>query len=59
MMKVDLLIRNANIITLDAQSTRANVVASYRGRIVGIWSKAEFNKAKDSLAPEKDFKNSI
>ncbi|MEK5331452.1 amidohydrolase [Lysinibacillus sp. FSL W8-0992] len=56
MMKVDLLIRNANIITLDAQSTRANVVASYRGRIVGIWSKAEFNKAKDSLAPEKDFK---
>lgn len=56
MMKVDLLIRNANIITLDAQSTRANVVASYRGRIVGIWSKAEFHKAEDSLAPEKDFK---
>ncbi|MFJ7664194.1 amidohydrolase [Lysinibacillus sp. NPDC097162] len=56
MMKVDLLIRNANIITLDAKSTRANVVASYRGRIVGIWSKAEFNKAEDSLAPEKDFK---
>ncbi|MFJ5790983.1 amidohydrolase [Lysinibacillus sp. NPDC093197] len=56
MMKIDLLIRNANIITLDAHSTRVNVVASYRGRIVGIWSKAEFNKAEDSLAPEKDFK---
>ncbi|MFJ5767246.1 amidohydrolase [Lysinibacillus sp. NPDC093210] len=52
MMKVDLLIRNANIITLDAQSTRANVLASYRGRIVGIWSKADFNKAEDSLALE-------
>ncbi|QPQ34469.1 amidohydrolase [Lysinibacillus sp. JNUCC-52] len=52
MMKVDLLIRNANIITLDAQNTRANVLASYRGRIVGIWSKAQFKQAEDSLVLE-------
>ncbi|MEK5331449.1 amidohydrolase [Lysinibacillus sp. FSL W8-0992] len=54
MLKVDLLIKNANIITLDAHSTRANVVASFEGRIVGIWSKDEFNQIKDSLIFKQD-----
>ncbi|WP_409366757.1 amidohydrolase [Lysinibacillus sp. 38-6] len=53
MMKVDLLIENANIITLDANSTRANVVASYKGRIVGLWMKDAFDHIKDSLVFEK------
>lgn len=58
MIKVDLLIKNANIITLDMNSTRAHVVASYKGRIVGLWSNDDFNRIKDSLVFEKG-KNEI
>lgn len=55
-MKIDLLIRNANIITLDAHSSRANILASYKGRIVGIWTKAEFNTIKESIVLETNAK---
>jgi len=55
-MKIDLLIRNANIITLDAHSSRANILASYKGRIVGIWTNAEFQHVEDSIVLDTNIK---
>lgn len=40
-MKIDLIIKNANVITLDAHNRRAGSVAVSNGRIVGIWSSGE------------------
>ncbi|MEW9673197.1 amidohydrolase [Ammoniphilus sp. 3BR4] len=40
-MKIDLIIKNANVITLDAHNRRAGSVAVSNGRIVGIWNSGE------------------
>lgn len=40
-MKIDLLIKNANIITLDAKHRRAGSLAVSNGRIVKIWGSNE------------------
>lgn len=41
MSKIDLLIKNANILTLDNQNHRAGSVAVSKGKIVGIWREGE------------------
>lgn len=41
MSKIDLLIKNANILTLDNQNRRAGSVAVAKGKIVGIWRDGE------------------
>ena len=41
MSKIDLLIKNANILTLDNQNRRAGSVAISKGKIVGIWRDGE------------------
>ncbi|HBZ08968.1 MAG TPA: amidohydrolase [Bacillus bacterium] len=37
MIQADLVIYNANVLTLDEQNTRAGSLASYQGKITGIW----------------------
>lgn len=49
MINIDLLIKNANIITLDSFGTRAEYLGAFKGRIVGVWNKIEFEKIKDCL----------
>src|SRR5690625_3296367 len=41
MKKVDLIIKNANVLTLDSQNRRMGSVAIADGRIVKIWSEKE------------------
>lgn len=41
MSKIDLLIKNANILTLGNQNHRAGSVAVSKGKIVGIWREGE------------------
>lgn len=41
MEKVDLLITNANILTLDNQNRRASSISVTNGRINGVWAKSE------------------
>ena len=41
MNKIDLLIKNANVLTLDSQSRRAGSVAVTNEKIVGIWAEGE------------------
>lgn len=41
MSKVDLLFKNANVLTLDAVNRRASSVAVAQGKIIGVWSEAE------------------
>ena len=48
-MKIDLLIQNGNIITLDQEGSINNVVASSKGKIVGIWTTDEYHSIKNSL----------
>lgn len=47
MTKINLLIKNANVLTLDGQNRRAGSVAVSNGKIVGIW--AEREPAKDEI----------
>ena len=44
MSKIDLLIKNANVLTLDGQNRRAGSVAVSNGKIVGIWAEGEPTK---------------
>ncbi|KQU22322.1 hypothetical protein ASG65_20265 [Bacillus sp. Leaf13] len=41
MIKIDLLFKNANVLTLDNQNRRAGSVAVANGKIVGIWRECE------------------
>lgn len=41
MLKIDLLFKNANVLTLDNQNRRAGSVAVANGKIVGIWEEDE------------------
>lgn len=41
MRKIDLLIKNANVLTLDSQNRCARSVAVSNGKIVGIWREGE------------------
>ena len=50
MSKIDLLIKNANILTLDKQNRRAGSVAVSKGKIVGIWRDGEPSKHEVNTA---------
>lgn len=54
MIKVDMLIKNATIITLDDRGTRAEFLASYKGKITGVWNNEEFEKIKNNLTFEQN-----
>ncbi|WP_342537042.1 amidohydrolase [Sporosarcina sp. FSL K6-3508] len=54
MIQVDRLFKNANVLTIDEENNHANVVASYNGKITGIWTNSEFNLIKKEI--EKDDK---
>ena len=45
-MKTDLLIKNANVLTLDSQNSRAGSIAVTNGKISGIWLEADPPKHK-------------
>lgn len=49
MIKVDRLFKNANVLTIDEENNYANVVASYNGKITGIWTNSEFDLIKKRL----------
>ncbi|KMY52859.1 hypothetical protein AC623_01735 [Bacillus sp. FJAT-27231] len=46
MSKVDLLFKNANVLTLDSRNSRAGSVAVSEGKIIGIWKEAEPSKSE-------------
>ena len=46
MVQVDKLFKNANVLTLDQENSQANVVASYKGKITGVWNKEDFERVK-------------
>lgn len=54
MVQADLVIYNANILTLDEQSTRAGSLASYKGRITGVWTVQQ--PPEDGLIKSDNFK---
>ncbi|MFJ9462923.1 amidohydrolase [Viridibacillus arvi] len=56
MILVDLLIKNATILTLDEHGKRADFLSSYKGKITGVWNKEEFENAQNSLSFEQNFK---
>ncbi|MFE6170245.1 amidohydrolase [Viridibacillus arvi] len=56
MVMVDMLIKNATILTLDEEGKRADFLTSYKGKITGVWDKDEFNNAQSSLSFEHNYK---
>ncbi|KOS68787.1 hypothetical protein AEA09_09715 [Lysinibacillus contaminans] len=52
MSKIDLLIKNANVLTLDSQNRRAGSVAVSNGKIVGIWAEDEPAKGEVILSAQ-------
>lgn len=55
MVKVDLLLTNANVLTLDEHNSHANVIGSYKGKITGIWSTEEFQQMKETIELVEQF----
>ncbi|WP_066383731.1 amidohydrolase [Neobacillus mesonae] len=51
-MKVDLLFKNAKVLTLDDQNRRAGSVAVEKGKIVGIWDMPEPPKDTIEITPK-------
>ncbi|MFF3102303.1 amidohydrolase [Viridibacillus arvi] len=56
MVMVDMLIKNATILTLDEEGKRADFLTSYKGKITGVWDKDEFKNAQSSLSLEHNYK---
>ncbi|MEX3622913.1 amidohydrolase [Viridibacillus arvi] len=56
MVMVDMLIKNATILTLDEEGKRADFLTSYKGKITGVWDKDEFKNAHSSLSLEHNYK---
>ncbi|MGE7770489.1 amidohydrolase [Viridibacillus arvi] len=56
MVMVDMLIKNATILTLDEEGKRADFLTSYKGKITGVWDKDEFKNANSSLSLEHNYK---
>ncbi|RJS61359.1 amidohydrolase [Bacillus sp. PK3_68] len=54
MSKVDLLFKNANVLTLDSKNHRAGSVAVSEGRIVGIWKEKEPSKSELEITAQTD-----
>ncbi|MFJ7736363.1 amidohydrolase [Lysinibacillus sp. NPDC097287] len=50
MSKIDLFIKNANVLTLDSQNRRAGSVAVSDGKIIGIWAEGEPAKGEINLS---------
>ncbi|WP_153733402.1 amidohydrolase [Sporosarcina obsidiansis] len=54
MIKIDKLFMNANVVTIDKDNSRANVVGSYKGIITGVWTNEEFDSVKEDLQNSED-----
>lgn len=52
MSKIDLLIKNANVLTLDSENRRAGSVAVSNGKIVGIWPEGEPARSEINLSAQ-------
>ncbi|MGE7837508.1 amidohydrolase [Viridibacillus arvi] len=56
MVMVDMLLKNATILTLDEKGKRADFLTSYKGKITGVWNKDEFEDVQNSLSFEHNYK---
>lgn len=52
MIKADLIIHNARVLTLDGQNRRAGTVAVHEGKIVGIWQASQVPEEELIITPE-------
>ncbi|MCT4477064.1 amidohydrolase [Peribacillus frigoritolerans] len=54
MIKIDLLFKNANVLTLDNRNRRARSIAVADGKIVGIWDECEPPKSAVEITASTD-----
>ncbi|MFC7392309.1 amidohydrolase [Scopulibacillus cellulosilyticus] len=54
MNKADLVITNANILTLDGENRKAGSLAVRNGRIIGLWTNAEPPKSEVTISPQTE-----
>jgi predicted amidohydrolase YtcJ len=52
MTEIDMLITNANVLTLNNENTQAQSIAIKNGKIVGIWKEKEPPKAAINITSE-------